>query len=659
MSTTVEPTAAPAPDALRKLHARLAAAVRELGEPEAFYNRYVAELVDGLQLAGAAVWLADGEERTRLAAFQHVDSRDLGGLERLARTVLAEGFGTVVPPDDPKTPPNKRRNPTDGTVMLYPIRLGTTTVGATVALLPSDAPRGMAAGLSRVLVPLCDFAAEFAFRAAAAPSDACGATTSAGSNDAVAQFALDVHASLDVRRTAETIANEVRRLLDCDRAAVAIVARRRATALAFSGQDQFDSRSNLVRLWEKLTTVVAAGGEQLDYPSDGSQLAPQVTAALEALIDESHARRMIVVPLAVGDGEPIGVLTLEQIAPGPAWPATVTRRLAEIVPHAASALSAASSHEALPLRWLATLPGLAQTATAARNLPRTLLVLGSLFAVVAVLTLLPWEFTVEAPGTLQPVVRRDVFAAVDGTVERVFIRTGDMVKRGDPLVELRNPEMDLADADLLKQINETEQQLLNAERLYNQDRTLSQEERSRLPGEIAVLEQRRESLRRAAALLTEKRQRLHLVSPMDGQIATWNVVEQLSQRPVRQGQTLINLVDQAGEWELEVRLPEDRLGSVIEAQRDGKPQLEITFLSATDPGTEYRAVLRDVGPAAEPHADEGTVIRLHADLDKKQLAQLHPGADVRVRIHCGSRSLGYVLFHDVWSFVQSQILFRL
>jgi hypothetical protein len=217
----------------------------------------------------------------------------------------------------------------------------------------------------------------------------------------------------------------------------------------------------------------------------------------------------------------------------------------------------------------------------------------------------------------------------------------------------------LADADLLKQINETEQELLNAERLYNQDRTLPQEERARLPGQIAVLEQRRESLRRAAALQTEKRQRLHLVSPMDGQVATWNVVEQLAQRPVRQGQIMLNLVDPAGAWELEIRLPEDRLGAVLDAQRSGDAKLAITFLSATDPGKEFTATLRDVGPAAEPHEDEGTVIRLHADLDKTQLAQLHPGSDVRVRIHCGSRSLGYVLFHDLWSFVQSQILFRL
>jgi hypothetical protein len=119
------------------------------------------------------------------------------------------------------------------------------------------------------------------------------------------------------------------------------------------------------------------------------------------------------------------------------------------------------------------------------------------------------------------------------------------------------------------------------------------------------------------------------------------------------------LVAPDGDWEVEVRLPEDRLGSVVEAQRDGKAALDVTFAIATDPGKRYHGTVADIGLAAEPYGDEGNVVRLRTALDKRQLAELHPGADVRVRIHCGSRSLGYVLFHDVWSFVQSRILFRL
>lgn len=651
MSATVEPSAAvPSPDDLRRLHARLAARLRE-ADAAGFFERYVSELVDVLNVAGVAVWTVDAERRLHSTAVRNIDPSTLRVYERLAREVLQDGRGTLVPPD-------RERNPTGHAALLYPARLGTETVGATCVLVPNDAPRGFAAHLGRMLVPLCDFVSEAARRF---PSDAGSRehASSASAGGALSEFALRVHGSLDLLTTAETIANEARRMLECDRVAVGIYRRRQATALAFSGQDRFDPRSNLVRRWESLATVVAAAGEVLDVPTPDGEQAPQVTQALEAYLDEAHARRLIVAPLSVGDDDVIGVLTVEQIAPARDGDDAALGRLSSLAPHAAAALSNAARYDALPLRFLMIVPGALRALTAARNLPKTSIVVGAILVLLVVLIFMPWDFTVEASGTLQPVVRRDVFATVDGTVEQIFVRSGDRVARGDPLVALRSHEIDFAEADLVKRINETEQELLNAERLYNQGRTITPEEQARLPAQIALLEQRRESLRREAVLLAEKRGRTRIESPLDGQVATWNVVELLDRRPVRQGQALLSLVAPDGDWEVEVRLPEDRLGSVVEAQRDGKAALDVTFAIATDPGKRYHGTVADIGLAAEPYGDEGNVVRLRTALDKRQLAELHPGADVRVRIHCGSRSLGYVLFHDVWSFVQSRILFRL
>ena len=128
---------------------------------------------------------------------------------------------------------------------------------------------------------------------------------------------------------------------------------------------------------------------------------------------------------------------------------------------------------------------------------------------------------------------------------------------------------------------------------------------------------------------------------------------------MRQGQTLTSLVDPAGEWEIEVRVPEDRFGHVAEAARDSKEPLEIVFVLASSPGQEYRGKIVETHLAAEPRGEEGNVVLVRAAIDKKQLVQLHPGSDVRVRVECGTRSLGYVLLHDVWSFVQSRVLFKL
>jgi hypothetical protein len=142
-------------------------------------------------------------------------------------------------------------------------------------------------------------------------------------------------------------------------------------------------------------------------------------------------------------------------------------------------------------------------------------------------------------------------------------------------------------------------------------------------------------------------------------VATWNISELLSERPVRRGQTLTTLVDPDGEWEIEIRVPEDRFGRLLENRDKDDPPIEVTFVLATDSSREYRGTVRETHLAAEPHGEEGNIVRIRASIDKRELAQLQTGADVRVKIDCGTRSLGYVLLGDVWSFVQSRILFKL
>jgi hypothetical protein len=228
------------------------------------------------------------------------------------------------------------------------------------------------------------------------------------------------------------------------------------------------------------------------------------------------------------------------------------------------------------------------------------------------------------------------------------------------LFDLRHNELDVAEADLIKQINENEQELLNAQRTYNEGgRALSAAESNRLLGQIAVFEQRRDSLRTQAQLFAGRREELRVRSPIAGQIATWNVTELLSERPVHRGQTLTTLVDPDGEWEIEIRVPEDRFGRLVENRTADDPPREVIFMLATDPGREYRGTIREMHLAAEPDGEEGNIVRVRASIDKRQLAQLQTGADVRVRIDCGTRSLGYVLLGDVWAFVQSRILFKL
>jgi hypothetical protein len=127
---------------------------------------------------------------------------------------------------------------------------------------------------------------------------------------------------------------------------------------------------------------------------------------------------------------------------------------------------------------------------------------------------------------------------------------------------------------------------------------------------------------------------------------------------------LLSVADKTGPWELELRMPDDRLGHVnralAEARRSGRP-LEVDYILATDPGTRHRGTVREIHEQAEVRGEEGNTVLVRVEIDSQhhEEQELGPGASVTARIACGTRSLGYVWFHDVLSFIQTQILFRL
>jgi len=147
-------------------------------------------------------------------------------------------------------------------------------------------------------------------------------------------------------------------------------------------------------------------------------------------------------------------------------------------------------------------------------------------------------------------------------------------------------------------------------------------------------------------------------------VVTWQVRDRLLLRPVEQGQSLLEVADKTGPWELEINLPDDRLGHVnrayAEAAASGKP-LEVDYVLATDPGTRHHGTVREIHEQAEARGEEGNtvLVRITIDPSRHEKEELGAGASVTAMINCGKRPLGYVWFHDLLAFVESQILFRL
>jgi multidrug resistance efflux pump len=337
-----------------------------------------------------------------------------------------------------------------------------------------------------------------------------------------------------------------------------------------------------------------------------------------------------------------------------------------VAEHGKVAIANALSHTSLPLYPLINLAGKSRVLTTARNLPRTVLATLAALATVVALVFVPAELRLEGKGTLEPVHRRDVFAGIDGVVEEVAdgIEHGMQVKDGQLLVTLRNTDVEVAIADLLGRKASSQEQLASVERSLLKNTTISPDERTRLEGQKEQFEQEVRSFDNQLALYRDKKRSLQVKSPIEGVVVTWQVRDRLLLRPVEKGQVLLSVADKTGPWELEVHMPDDRLGHVnraaAEAAQAGR-ELRVDYVLATDPGTRHTGAVKEIHEQAEVHGEEGNtvLVRVTIDPSRHEKEELGAGASVTARIFCGKRSLGYVWFHDVLSFIQTRVLFRL
>jgi len=506
----------------------------------------------------------------------------------------------------------------------------------------------------------------------------------------VDRFSRAVHESLDPVATAFVLANEARRIIGCDRVSVLVRRRRRLRLEAVSGQESVERRATAVQAIEALARVVSRARDPLWHPDPGRELPPQIEEELEHFIDESHATALAVVPLlrprptpvvkpggvdavavaraeagSDADEEPVGVLVAEWFSSS-GFDGGKRSRVELVSDHGRVALSNALDHTGLPMFGLIDVLGKSRVLTSARNLPRTVAAALATAAAVAALVLVPAELRLEGKGTLEPVHRRDVFAGIDGVVESIPAEVvhGAEVKTGQVLAKLRNTDLDVAITDVLGRMASSEEQLNATQRALLEDNKISADERTRMSGRVAQLKREIESLEEQRKLHLAKQEYLEVRSPIDGVIVTWQVRDRLLLRPVDKGQVLLAVADKTGPWELEIHMPDDRLGHVnraVAAARTEGREIAVDYVLATDPGVRHRGTVKEIHEQAEVHGEAGNtvLVRITIDPSLHEREELGAGATVTARIACGKRPLGYVWFHDVLAFIQSQILFRL
>jgi hypothetical protein len=159
-------------------------------------------------------------------------------------------------------------------------------------------------------------------------------------------------------------------------------------------------------------------------------------------------------------------------------------------------------------------------------------------------------------------------------------------------------------------------------------------------------------------ILDEQRAGMKIVSPRDGVVLTWDLDRLLTSRPVKRGDQLMIVAPLDGTWDLELKIPDDKVGHVLAARKKaGEVPLEVNFVLAGEPSVEYQGKIREVANTAGVDETGTPIVQVIASISSSDNSAFRPGATAVAKVRCGRRSLGYVWFHELWEFIQIQLFF--
>jgi hypothetical protein len=640
--------------AIDNLLDELAVAARRDQDPVAFHERLVVSLSGVVGAQSAALWFADGQAGLKMRAHASGGVQMALGEAPLWKVKLIdEGIKTLSPRAVAANQNLPGVGSATGWLFVHPVAFPDGRSAALEVFLET-AHESQTQSYLELLEEFGQLLIQHA-----QGSELLTLRTQLRQRHATTEFRRSIHGSLDIDTIGYTIANELRRLANCDRVSVLVPRGARFQLVAISGAAEPQRNSPLILRLEALAAAVATAGEPLWSTGEETELPEQISKPLHELLRASEAKSVAVLPLTSVDeantaGESCGVLILEQFRSA-TLEATEHEIIKELSPDCASALANGLVHQRQPLartgRWLAK----AQWLLAARQLPKTVAVGTALAIGGLLLAIVPTDFYVESKGELQPQHRQDVFASEDAVVDEILVQHGSSVQPSQPTITLRRPELELNQKRVSGELQTVRQRLLavRAELLANSQRAADAPRTSQqFTADEAELQSRERGLAAQLQLLQQEQAQLTLRSPIAGQVLTWNLDQLLRARPVSRGQSLLTIGDLNGDWVVDLQVPDKRAGYVIAAS-EKTSAVPIEFALTAEPGQKYSGNVRTLATRAELDDNQASFVRMTADFDKHEVPQLHPGATVTAKVYCGRRSLGFVWFHDVWNFVQS------
>ncbi len=488
-------------------------------------------------------------------------------------------------------------------------------------------------------------------------------------------FINESHRSIDPDETAYSIANEARRLLKCDRVSVGHWNGRRCKIKAISSQDRFDNRSNVVRLLSNVATAAVKSDTSLWIVGDTEGIAPEVTKKINEYLDEAHSRTLAVIPLMARPPElddlemkskrrpkprKLGVLVIEYFD-ADVTEAQIEKDCTLIVRQSEIALENARKHSEIFMQPVWKRLGWLQKVLFRDHVAKTITGLFALTLLTLGLIFLPWELKMKVDGVMHPTLRRTIFSQSEGLISEVLVAEQEKVVSGQPLLLIEDHDLDTQISTARLEHESIGYQIAGLNSKANLP-GLKMLERDEIRISIMTANQKQQSLISQLEILEKKRSYQTVTSPIDGVIVTPRPEKTLPLMPATRDMALLEVADLTGPWQLELKIPEGRVGYVDQALADADDKkLPVEFKIGSNPNLTLAGSLVKVSRRAVPSELGVNEFRAIVEIDREELEncqdELRSGVGVTARIFCGEKPSGFVCFYQIIDFLRTNVFF--
>jgi hypothetical protein len=332
-------------------------------------------------------------------------------------------------------------------------------------------------------------------------------------------------------------------------------------------------------------------------------------------------------------------------------------------------------------------------------------IIAAIVLIALAMALIPYQLKLDAKGQFLPAKVQQIYAPREGEIQDILLQPGEDVRPDQAAVRLFSPviqqEWNKLDTEINMEKQKIETLTLQLAQFQNKGQPTNEvelrkqlaESKANAAGKsnLLVIMQKQYNLEPNALGFFQAR--VPALPPDSPAGAKWRVLNsdnrnELNRKTVRPNEPLLRLGLVDGNWRAELKIPQRNIGHVTRAfaiegqhlveevdnpEQPGKKKkrkyLPVDVLFGGSPDTSYPGKLyedqlageavpnRDDHNESEPIVTAFVQVDLRSASPAEQKSLFVAGQEVRVKVKCGERALGYSLFHGVWEWFYEKVIF--